>query len=71
MGSWPATGSASGGPARPCASPRSTYHYRGDCDAREPLRMRLRELAANRVRYVYRRLHALLRREGWAINAKS
>ena len=32
--------------------------------------MRLRELAAVRVRYGYRRLHVLLRREGWPINAK-
>lgn len=58
---------------RACAAmqfPRSTYHYRGVRDAQEPLRMRLRELATSRVRYGYRRLHALLRREGWAINAK-
>ncbi len=33
-------------------------------------RLRLKELAATRVRYGYRRLHILLRREGWAINAK-
>ena len=32
--------------------------------------MRLRELAASRVRYGYRRLTVLLRREGWAVNAK-
>ena len=32
--------------------------------------MRLRELAAARVRYGYRRLHILLQREGWQINAK-
>jgi len=32
--------------------------------------MRLRDLAANRVRYGYRRLHVLLRREGWKINPK-
>jgi hypothetical protein len=50
--------------------PRSTHHYRGIRDAQVPLRMRLRELATCRVRYGYRRLHVLLRREGWAINAK-
>jgi len=33
-------------------------------------RMRLKELAAARVRYGYRRLHILLRREGWAVNHK-
>ena len=32
--------------------------------------MRLKELAGARVRYGYRRLHILLRREGWRINAK-
>ncbi|MBA3913674.1 MAG: transposase [Acidobacteriales bacterium] len=32
--------------------------------------MRLRELAASRVRYGYRRLSVLLKREGWAVNAK-
>ncbi len=32
--------------------------------------MRLRELAASRVRYGYRRLHILLRREGWCMNHK-
>ena len=32
--------------------------------------LNLRELAATRVRYGYRRLHILLRREGWQVNAK-
>ena len=32
--------------------------------------MRLKELAATRVHYGYRRLHILLRREGWKVNAK-
>ena len=32
--------------------------------------MRLRELAGSRVRYGYRRLTILLRREGWEVNAK-
>src|SRR5260370_27178662 len=32
--------------------------------------MRLGELAAARPRFGYRRLHILLRREGWRINAK-
>lgn len=32
--------------------------------------MRLKQLAAARVRYGYRRLHILLRREGWAVNHK-
>jgi len=32
--------------------------------------MRLKELAASRVRYGYRRLLVPLRREGWAVTAK-
>lgn len=34
------------------------------------LKMRIKELAATRVRYRYRRIHVLLRREGWQVNAK-
>ena len=36
----------------------------------EALRRRLRELAAQRPRFGYRRLAALLRREGWSVNHK-
>ena len=32
--------------------------------------MRIRDLAQARVSYGYRRLHVLLRREGWAVNHK-
>jgi hypothetical protein len=32
--------------------------------------MRIRELAGSRVRYGYRRLTVLLRREGWVVNTK-
>ena len=32
--------------------------------------MRIREIAAARVRYGYPRIHVLLRREGWAVNRK-
>jgi putative transposase len=30
----------------------------------------MKELAATRVRYGYRRIHVLLRREGWPVNTK-
>ena len=36
----------------------------------DPILPRLRELAAAHPRYGYRRLHALLRREGHAVNPK-
>ena len=49
---------------------RSSVRYRSQRDPQEALRRRLRELAASRVRYGYRRLAVLLQREGWPINAK-
>ena len=50
--------------------PRSTHNYRAHREPQVALRMRPRELAASRVRYGYRRLHVLLRREGWEVNLK-
>jgi putative transposase len=52
------------------AVPRSTCRYRSQAEDQTPLRVRLRDLAAARVRYGYRRLHILLRREGWQVNHK-
>lgn len=49
---------------------RSTFRYESTKDEQAALRMRLKELAAVRVRYGYRRLHLLLTREGWKVNAK-
>lgn len=50
---------------------RSTLRYRGRGRADEgQLRRRLLELAAERPRFGYRRLHALLRREGAVVNHK-
>ncbi|AWK88628.1 hypothetical protein DEW08_21270 [Azospirillum thermophilum] len=34
------------------------------------MRQRIKEIAATRIRYGYRRIHILLRREGWMINEK-
>jgi putative transposase len=50
--------------------PRSSYRYRSVAADQTALRLRLRDLAATRVRYGYRRLHILLRREGWRVNHK-
>jgi putative transposase len=50
--------------------PRSSYRYRSVARDQTALRLRLRDLAASRVRYGYRRLHVLLRREGWRVNHK-
>jgi putative transposase len=35
-----------------------------------PLRQRLEELAAERRRFGYRRLHVMIRRDGWVVNIK-
>ena len=50
--------------------PRSTHRYQSVADPQVALRMRLKELAASRVGYGYRRLYILLRREGWQVNHK-
>jgi putative transposase len=55
---------------RLAGAPRSSYRYRSVAADQTPLRLRLRDRAATRVRYGYRRLHVLLRREGWQINHK-
>src|SRR4051812_17833082 len=47
-----------------------TLRYPLTRDPQEALRQRLRELAAVRVRFGYRRLTVLLKREGWRVNAK-
>ena len=47
-----------------------TLRYRLTRDRQEALRQRLRELAAVRVRFGYRRLTVLLKREGWRVNHK-
>jgi putative transposase len=49
---------------------RATKNHRSRRDPQTALKMRLRELAASRIRFGYRRLTVLLRREGWAVNAK-
>ena len=49
---------------------RGTLRYLSQRDRQEGLRMRLRKLAASRVRYGYRRLTVMLNREGWNVNTK-
>ena len=49
---------------------RSTYHYKSRRPSQAALRKRIREIAETRVRYGYRRIHVLLRREGWEVNHK-
>jgi putative transposase len=49
---------------------RSTMTYQSWRDPQDALRRRLHQLAASRVRFGYRRLTVMLRREGWQVNPK-
>ena len=48
----------------------TVYQYTSIRPDQAPLRMRIREIAASRVRYGYQRIYVLLRREGWQVNHK-
>jgi putative transposase len=49
----------------------SSYHYRSRRPDRAGLEARIKAICETRVRYGYRRVHALLQREGWRINIKN
>ena len=49
---------------------KSTYDYKSRRPSQTALRKRIREIAETRVRYGYRRIHVMLRREGWRVNHK-
>lgn len=49
---------------------RSSQRYQSQAKDQSALRIRLRDLAASRVRYGFQRLHLLLVREGWKVNHK-
>lgn len=48
----------------------STYHYKSRRRGQAGIEARIREICETRVRYGYRRVHVLLRREGWEVNVK-
>ena len=48
----------------------STYHYKSRRTGQAGLEQRIKEICQTRVRYGYRRVHVLLRRDGWRINQK-
>ena len=49
---------------------RSGVRYRSRRPSQLPLRQRIREIAAVRLSYGYKRVHVLLQREGWPVNRK-
>ena len=50
--------------------PRSTHRYAPVRPSQAALRQKIRDLARSRIRYGYRRIHVLLKREGFHINKK-
>ena len=46
---------------------RSVHYYRSVKDPQHALRARMHEIARARVRYGYRRIHVLLKRDGWRL----
>lgn len=48
----------------------STFHYKSRRTDQAAVERRIREICETRVRYGYRRVHVLLRREGWQVNIK-
>lgn len=49
---------------------RSMYSYKSLRSEQVFLWKRIREIAETKVRYGYKRIHTLLRREGWGVNYK-
>jgi len=47
-----------------------TYRYKSRRLEQAAIEQRIKEICQTRVRFGYRRVHVLLRREGWEINAK-
>ena len=48
----------------------STFHYKSRRTDQVAVARRIKEICETRVRYGYRRVHVLLRREGWQVNIK-
>jgi putative transposase len=49
---------------------RALYVYKSKRGDQADLKHRIKGICETRVRYGYRRVHILLRRDGWAVNAK-
>jgi putative transposase len=48
----------------------STFRYQSTQQPRTALRLRIREIAQARIRYGYRKIRVLLKREGWNVGKK-
>lgn len=47
-----------------------SYRYKSHRPGQAAIEQRIREICQTRVRYGYRRVHVMLRREGWNVNHK-
>ena len=47
-----------------------SYRYKSRRPDQAGLEQRIKEICQTRVRFGYRRIHVLLRREGWEVNIK-
>jgi putative transposase len=50
--------------------PVSTFRYQSTREPQTALRLRIREIAQARIRYGYRKIRVLLKREGWKVGKK-
>ena len=57
-------------PAEVARIPVSTFRYQSTQEPRTALRLRIREIAQARIRYGYRKIRVLLKREGWNVGKK-
>jgi len=48
---------------------RSVYVYKSRCGEQAELKLRIQDICQTRVRYGYRRIHMLLKRDGWLVNS--
>lgn len=48
----------------------SSYHYKARRPEQASIEQKIRDICQTRVRYGYRRVHVMLRRDGWHINQK-
>ena len=49
---------------------RSLYVYKSKRGEQAELKLRIKDICQTRVRYGYRRVHVLLKRDGWPVNPK-
>ena len=49
---------------------RSLYVYKSTRSEQAELKLKIKDICQTRLRYGYRRVHILIKREGWPVNPK-